>query len=269
MSIRVKKRNRRYLRNRLKLVQGIIYKNLIYAVILVFLIASGFGIKKLYHFMMTSEYFAVKRINVFGTINSFTDDIIGLSGISIGANIFSFSSVKTAEQIKNHPWVKKVVVKKHLPDSVSIEITEYKPVMFINFSQLYLVDENGIVFKKLETNEIFDFPIISGISKENYLNNTEYFRQKILSIFEIEKKFSKLFPQIPISEIVYEKDGDITIISAKNSFEIRLGKGNYEKKLMILDTIINEIKTSDINPEIVYLDINREGLYTMKLKQKK
>ncbi|MGB9599832.1 MAG: cell division protein FtsQ/DivIB [Myxococcota bacterium] len=269
MSIRVKKRERRYHRSRLKSFLGIAYKNLIYLVILIFVVATGFGIKKIYHFVMTSDFFAVKRINVFGTRNSFVDDIVGLSGISIGDNIFSFSSTKTAEQIKSHPWVKKVLVRKHLPDGVSIEITEYRPVMFINFSQLYLVDENAVVFKRLEAGEIFDFPIISGISKDDYINRTEYFRQKILSIFEIENRFSKLFPQIPISEIVYEKDGDITIISARNSFEIRLGQNNYEKKFTILSTILSEVKRSDISPEIVYLDINREGLYTMKLKQRR
>ncbi len=269
MAIRVKKRGYHYRKARIRLIRGIIIRNFIWVAVIIFLGISIFGLKKLYVFVKSSEYFAVKKINVFGTKNSFTEDIIDLSGISIGDNIFSFSSTKSAEQIRNHPWVKKVLVNKHLPDRVSIEITEYKPAMFINFTKLYLVDENAVVFKAFEPNELFDFPVISGISKEDYLNQTDYYRQKIFSIFEIVNRFERLFPQIIISEIFVEKEGDITIISAKNSFEIRLGQGNFEKKFAILNMIFNKVKDSDIYPEIVYLDTNREGFYSMKVKQRK
>ncbi len=248
---------------------SLLYKNLIYLISIVFIAGLIYGGYRLYIFAKSSEYFAIKKINVFGTRYSFAEDIRDMSGISKGDNIFSFSSDRAAEQIRNHPWVKKVVVNKHLPDRVSIDVVEYKPVMLINFSRLYLVDENGIVFKRLSEDENFDLPIISGISKEEYLNNTELYRQRILTAFEIESKFSKLFPQITISEIVFEKDGDYTIITAKNSFEIRLGQGNFERKLEILNMILNESRNSNINPEIVFLDINREGIYTMKVRQKK
>ncbi len=269
MSIRVKKRNNRRYVARMRLVRGLFIRNFTLFIVLVFAAASVFGIFKLYRYVRTSGYFAVKRINVFGTRHSYAEDIIGLSGISLGENIFSFSSDKAAEQIKNHPWIKKVAVHKHLPDRVSIDVIEYTPVMFINFSQIYLIDENAVVFKKLETDELFDFPVISGISKEDYLERTEYYRQKILTVFEVVQKFEKLFPHITISEVLLEKSGEITIISAKNTFEIRLGQGNYDKKLSILNVILNEARNSDISPEIVYLDINREGIYTMRTKQRK
>ncbi|MCX7944046.1 MAG: FtsQ-type POTRA domain-containing protein [Deltaproteobacteria bacterium] len=269
MRINVRKKRDLYYRARLRLVKGFFIRNFVYFSMVVFVVIAGFGTLKLYKFVRTNEYFAVKRINVFGIKNAYSEDIIGLSGISIGDNIFSFSSDMVAEQIKSHPWVKKVIVKKHLPDRVSIEVVEYRPVIFINFSQLYLVDENAVVFKRLEANELFDFPIISGISKEDYLSKTEFFRQKIMTIFDIASKFERLFPHISISEIVLEKNGDITIISTKNSFEIRLGQGDYEKKLSILEVMLSHMKSLSINPEIVYLDINREGIYMMKTKQRR
>lgn len=269
MGIRVQKRHKRYFRAKLRFVRGIFIKNFIAFIAFGFLIVSVFGSFKIYKLMRTSDYFSIKRINVYGAKNSYAEDIIGLSGISIGDNIFSFSSDKAAEQIKMHPWVKKVIVKKHLPDGVSIEIVEYNPVMFINFSQLYLVDENAVVFKRLEPNELFDFPIISGISKEDYQNAPEYYSQKILDVFDLVKRFERRFPNISISEVVLEKDGDVTLILAKNTFEIRLGQGNYDKKLTILEMILSEAKNRDISPEIVYLDVNRDGIFTMRTKQKR
>lgn len=269
MGIHIRKRRRHYRKARIASVRGLLYKNLIYLVSIIFIVGVIFGGYRLYGFMKSSEYFSIKKINVFGTKYSFADDIKDLSGISEGDNIFSFSSDKAAEQIKNHPWVRKVIVNKHLPDRVSIEVIEYKPAMLINFSRLYLVDENGIVFKILSEDELFDLPIISGITKDDYLNNTELYRQKILTIFDIESRFSKLFPHLPISEIVVEKDGDYTIITAKNSFEIRLGQSNYERKLEILSMILNKSKDLNINPQIVFLDTKREGIYTMRVKQKK
>lgn len=268
MGIHIRKRRRYYRKPGRASLRSLFYKNLIYLVSLIFISGIIFGGYRLYGFVKRSEYFAIKRINVFGTKYSFAEDIKDLAGISEGENIFSFSSDKAAEQIKNHPWIKKVIVNKHLPDRVSIEVVEYKPVMLINFLRLYLVDENGIVFKLLSVDENFDLPIISGIEKEDYLNNTEICRQKILTVFRIENRFSRLFPQIPISEIVVEKDGDYTIITAKNSFEIRLGQSDFETKLEILSAILNESRELNISPEIVFLDTKREGIYTMKVRQK-
>lgn len=271
MRIRVKKRKERTFGSFSRLVKGLLLKNFTLIVVFLFTIILSVALVKLYHFCKSSPYFSVKRINVFGTRYSFADDIIDLSGIRIGDNIFSFSSDKVAEQIQNHPWVKKVVVKKHLPDWVSIDVTEYNPVMFINFSDLFILDDSGVAFKKLESGELFDFPIISGIPKEQYFNDDyrEYYRQKILLMYELRSRFEKAFPDIAISEIVFEKDEDITLISSKSGIEIRMGKGNFDKKLQILSITLNGAKNYGINPEIVYLDVNREGIYTMKVRGKK
>jgi len=266
MGIHIQKRRRRLYKGRMKVF---FLKNLFYIVSVFFVVLVSFGVYRLSIFLKTSDYFAVKRIYVFGTKYSYADDIRDLSGIGIGDNIFSFSSDKSAEQIKNHPWVKKVSVHKHLPDWVSIDILEYKPVILINFSQLYLVDESGIVFKRLSKDELFDFPIISGISKDDYMSDIPLYRQKITSLIEINNKFSTLFPQLTLSEILLEKNGDISLIVGKNIFEIRLGQGNYQNKLNTLSIILNQANKSNMNPEIVYLDINREGMYAMKYKQKK
>lgn len=268
MGIHIKKRRRYYRRPKGASLRSLLYKNLIYLVSLLFVSGIIFGGYRLYGFVKRSGYFAIKQINISGTKYSFVEDIRDLAGILEGENIFSFSSDKAAEQIKNHPWVKKVIVNKHLPDRVSIEVIEYKPVMLINFVRLYLVDENGIVFKPLSVDENFDFPIISGIEKEDYINNTEICRQKILTAFRIENRFSRLFPEIPISEIVVEKDGDYTIITARDSFEIRLGQSDFETKLEIVGAILNKSRELNISPEIVFLDAKREGIYTMKVRQK-
>ncbi|MCX7959846.1 MAG: hypothetical protein N3B13_12460, partial [Deltaproteobacteria bacterium] len=79
MAIRVQKRKNRYNRARLKFVRGLFMRNFTALVVIAFVAASVFGLVRLYKFMMTSRYFAVKKINVFGTRHSYTDDIIVLS----------------------------------------------------------------------------------------------------------------------------------------------------------------------------------------------
>jgi len=266
MAIYVRKRKRVH---RISPLRLFVTRNIFYIASIVFVLLFVIGIYRLSIYLKTSEYFSVKRIYVFGTRYSFADDIRDLSGISVGDNIFSFSSARSAEQIKNHPWVKRVSVNKHLPDTVTIEVVEYRPVILINFSQLYLVDESGLVFKRLSEDELFDFPIISGISKEDYLGDIPVYRQKILSLIELKDKFSRLFPDLTLSEILLEKSWDVTLITGKNIFEIRLGQRDYDKKLQRLRIILDQANRSSLNPEIVYLDTNREGMYAMKYKQKK
>ncbi|MDP4120075.1 MAG: FtsQ-type POTRA domain-containing protein [Bacillota bacterium] len=131
-------------------------KRLKAAAILVFLLVVAFVLS-------TTVFFNINTIQVSGTSKYKQDQIIDLSKISNGNNLFLLD-IKGAEQniYSTLPFVDSVEIKRILPSTVEIHVNEAPVAYTINDgSEYYAVSAQGRVMEKSEKN-IYKAPTLIG-----------------------------------------------------------------------------------------------------------
>lgn len=88
--------------------------------------------------------FEIRTVSVEGNECVATEDILSASGLSKGDNIFDRLSAKSEEAIRHLPYISTVSVKKKLPATVVIRVTEEREYAAVVFPErTVLIDRNG------------------------------------------------------------------------------------------------------------------------------
>lgn len=225
---RQKVRKRRAVARRLKTIERILFS---VAVIL----GGVLALYGLYLLVFTGPIFTVKEIVIQGELSHTTNDqIILLTNIDKGENLFGAHVKESHERLTSHPWIREASVRRRLPHTVWIYVKEYMPVaVVLKGGQAFYVDGHGTVFKRMQAGEPRGLPVISGI--EN-LKDDEDSRQKLmeaLKFISIYKKSS--FGQAwGISEFHVADGRGYLITTEKGPVQILLGDDAFEQRLAML-----------------------------------
>jgi len=119
----------------------------------------------IYRFCTTTPAFAVRTIAVRGNQRAKTADIVALSTSVLSENIFRADLVRLREEICRSPWVLDATVRRSLPGTIEVTVTERKPAAIVGFEGgLWLVDASGRRLAEYAPEVAgFDFPVLTGI----------------------------------------------------------------------------------------------------------
>lgn len=110
------------------------------------------------------EYFNISEIKVSGNSTLNSEEIMKLSELSNGSNIFKFKSSTVKTKILRNPYVLDVKIKRSLPNKVELEVAERKAMFYIAYNEeFYIIDSNAIVLEKRDSIEGMTLAKIEGI----------------------------------------------------------------------------------------------------------
>ena len=100
--------------------------------------------------LSNSGLFTIDAIEVQGNSHYTAEEIINMSHASPGRNIIYKANIKeTREFLENNPYIKSASVKRRLPSTLVIKVTERQERLAFRYDDDYLVmDEDGILLKK-------------------------------------------------------------------------------------------------------------------------
>lgn len=121
-----------------------------------------------------SGTFAVKRIEVSGTVRALEPDILAYAGVKLGDAMLALDLDDIAMSLRRHPWVDSATVKRRLPDKVTIEIIEHDPAMVVALGSdagggvvdLYVANHRGELVKRKTPDDRLDVPVLTGLSRD-------------------------------------------------------------------------------------------------------
>jgi cell division protein FtsQ len=117
------------------------------------------------YFFSLSPFFGVEQIEVKGNELIGTERVIALSGIKARQNIFTVDTALVERWLLIDPQVKSSQVRCRLPRTVSISVTERRPVAVLATGLAFIeIDESGLVLRRLRELDELSLPILSGIS---------------------------------------------------------------------------------------------------------
>jgi cell division protein FtsQ len=115
-------------------------------------------------------------------------------------------------QLETIPWVEQATVRRALPNSIEVEITERTPIAFLREgSDLALVDAHGVILDRpLKAN--FHFPVITGIGADMPIEDREL-RMQMFAGFsqQVEAAHAGAMEQVSEVDLTEAKDLRATI----------------------------------------------------------
>jgi len=231
-------------------------------VIYILLVAVGL------YFFMHSPLFSIKNIKVTGNNLLEEEKILNLSQLASGQNIMKIKKEEIIKRISVHPLVKAVELKRHLPSTLEILVTERRPVGLLVCQDGFIqVSEEGYFLALVHDIGNYILPVINGIDLEELPGPGQIIKNDGLDIaLDVIKESS---PEL-LNNLV-----EINIANKRHilaytidGIEIRLGSlENITKKLTDLNLILEDFKKKGINSKsIEYLDLRFSGPPVIKRK---
>ncbi|MBU3912298.1 MAG: cell division protein FtsQ/DivIB [Candidatus Omnitrophica bacterium] len=268
--VKVKKQKIR-VRNKNSIFQGkrpmdpkAIFKFLIGLIVLAIL---GLGLVRLKYMFVDSDHFLIQGVDVkiydeSGALRNLSLKDLGDEGI-IGANIFFVDLSAIKDQIEaNHPEYKRVVVKRVLPNMLTVEGILRRAVAQIRSDRYYPVDREGVLLPDVVNFPMPDIPIITGlgtnlakISKTKLSKYEEQNLQNAISLInEIETNDKLKKYRLKLVDIT--DPGNLTFFLEAINVEIKIGNSDFRDRFNVLATVMDQLG-QDIN-NFKYIDLRFE-----------
>ncbi len=207
----------------------------------------------------TSPAFAVREITLEGHVRLTREDILGMAGLALEQNAFEVAPEEAQRRIAEHPWIAEAHVRRRLPGSYAIEVRERRPVALLVLGEVYLVAEDGAVFKRVEEGDPIDLPVITGVDRERFTRDRAFRTSVLLEAVALlhDYRGAGLWSREPIGELHVERDDGLSLYVGDDLTYVRLGHGPFREKLRRLRTVMDELGERGARAAYVYLDNER------------
>lgn len=188
-----------------------------------------------------SRTFALDALDVSGNRRLSADEIRAASGLALGQNVFRADLDEAARGLEQIPWVRRAQVVRVLPRTVQIRVEERTPVAQVSLGTLYLVDEDGELFKRASPRDGVDLPVVTGLSRERFDGDRAAVREDLgLALDLIAEVSRRRLPEL--SEIHVDPDLGLTAYLADGPTAVALGRGDLPGKLDRLERAQDELR---------------------------
>src|SRR5262249_24228183 len=165
-----------------------------------------------------------------------------------------------------HPWVDAVRVARRFPSSLSVDVKEHEPAAVVALGELYLVDIEGRPFKKVQSGDPTDLPLVTGLQREEFVDNPEQSRLRLRQMLELARAYarSERASQAPLGEIRIGKVA-VALITAQGQ-EVRIGDADPAEALRRLRKVRAELDERGLTAQVIHLENRaRPGWVAVKL----
>ncbi len=202
-----------------------------------------------YLFLRGASFLNLKEVEIKGNKRVSTNEILAIAELEDAPNILSLDIRALNRRLGQHPWIEKAMIKRVFPDGIQIVIRERNPMAVIHLGSLYYVDEKGVIFDQAEGDDKADYPILTGIKRENLENGEKKARmllERALYLLKMTHN-EKILPYRSISQIHLDRAVGLLVYTIDKGTEIRMGFDSFERKLQRLSKISSVIRSMELS----------------------
>jgi cell division protein FtsQ len=205
--------------------------------------ALSLGAWQAWRWATVSAIFAVREIRFTGLLHASDGELLRRSGLAPGENLFKADLPRAARAIESHPWVASARIERRLPGALVVEVREHRPAALVQLGSMYVLDDEGKLFKRAAPEDGLDLPIITGLSRELWQTRRSELQLRLLAALHLLDTWRGAgFSVSALSEVRLDDDGAFTLFAHDASAgsaggdgsrvqEIRLGADSLSLKL--------------------------------------
>jgi cell division protein FtsQ len=220
-----------------------------------------FGVKYLKH---STHLFTLEDIKISGLNYLGEDEIKKPVQTEIDKQLYDIQVDKIAKEILKNKYIRAVSVSRNIPSTLLIDIKERTPVLFLLDKSLYIVDETGIILKKLAKMPTQGLPVVTGITVNELLQDREPLYQA-LEIMNIIKEVDKtLFAYV--SEVNLQKDKWPVLFLIQGGAKVILGNSQYYERVYLWSELFRQAPIINKLDQIKKIDFTFSGRVVIEYK---
>jgi cell division protein FtsQ len=263
-----------YRRNRPKgELRKIWFRRLGYAFGALSLAGLCLGLVLLYHQLLTCNLFCIKDINnieIEGAKRLSRSLVLEQAKVGPDASLLAIRPGLVERALMSHPWIAKAEVSRKWPQSLHLKIQERDPVALIQFGEeLLYMDRQGMIFKPLSPGDPHNFPVITGLTPEQFRHPAGDLPQIMTQTFQLMDVLKKTSPPLNlenISEIHVDLERGFTLYANGVGVGLDLGLQEYSEKLQKFTQLWPVLVQKGLLAKINRINLNypRRALVTLK-----
>ncbi|MCD6525756.1 MAG: FtsQ-type POTRA domain-containing protein [Desulfuromonas sp.] len=214
------------------------------------------GVALLMKMVSTSEHFQVDSIQVEGNQRLSDQEVIDLSDIRHGVRTFDLDLEIIGQNIAKNDWIRRAEVERKLPRGIIIRVTERDAVFVINLDYMFYVDAGGEIFKVLRAGDSLDYPLVSGLERQQLIDQPQSSREQLKQVAELllHLRQRKIFDEQCVSQLHIDSKEGLILYTRNYGVPIQIGRDSFEKKIDRLEKIYPELEAR--LPNLKYINLN-------------
>jgi cell division protein FtsQ len=236
--------------------------------------------------VVASPRFALREIRVGPAEHLGRDQIVAAAGVTLGDRLLSLDTDAVAARLARHPWITAARVRRELPSTLVIEVTERRAAAVAALGGLYLVDGNGHAFKPATLEEADGLVVVTGLSREQFAGRRDAsesaFREALalLDAYQYQEGLAtagagtglaaprRRGARPALSEIHIDPRSGFSLFFYDGGAEVRLGRDRIAEKLARLDQILLALGPRGLaSLRVVHLDGPAEDRIPIRLAE--
>lgn len=199
-----------------------------------------------------SPRFVLRSVQLVGAQRATEAELLALAGVQLGSNLWTLDASEVARAMAGHPWVSSVEVRRALPDTLQIRIEEHVPAALAVMGDLYIVDAEGVPFKKVSGADGLDLPLITGVSREDAARAPEETAGRFRTALGLIATWAQTIERPGLSEVHLE-EGGFRVIDAEGE-EVALASGPPDEALARLVRVRAELRQRGLTATTIHLE---------------
>lgn len=213
----------------------------------VFFLFLLFVITALAMYFLIKNYIVIKEIAFIGNRHIKNDELRSLIKVKRGDELFGVSAKEIYSRLKASPWVRDAAIRKELSGRILVNITEAVPVAILSVAGIpYLIDREGNILEQMKQGTVLFLPVIKDI---DYKKDRDTYMEAVRFVNVLHSRRAASYEGI--LEITGRRPEDITL--KLENIVIKIGAGDFDKKLERLEFVRDEIEKRNMSVE--YIDL--------------
>lgn len=194
-----------------------------------------------YRWLTSSPRFALAELDVRGAATLGEADVRSALTPAMGQNLFRVPLDALERRLRAEPWVASAAVRRRLPDALVVDIEEHRAAALVELDGLYLVDEEGAVFKRanLARGEGAGLPVVTGIARDVYRREPEQARRRVRDVLDAAEIWREQPDRPALGELHHDGQRGVTLFTRKPVRAMRIGRGRrgaLRRRMAAFDT---------------------------------
>lgn len=186
----------------------------------------------------------VEKLVIEGCQSLSESAIIASANIPMNTPMADVDLAEIEQGLARQPYIRTVQACREFPDRVCLTIEEREPIALVNVGAMYYIDADAVLLPTTPSAKELDVPVISGLGASPAAQPGKTLQNRqvadAIQLYRVAQELDSSIAHM-ISEINMNNGGDIVVYAAEGGIPIIVGRGDFGKKLVALESFWHDV----------------------------
>lgn len=145
-----------------------------------FLVGLSWGLLAGYRYLTVHPYFSLQQLRIEGNERLDQETVLQLAGINTGDNSLAVDMGRAKTRLMRNPWIKDVLIRRILPDTLQIHIQEREAVFWVQHeNRLFFADRRGEPIAPVTKEQFVSLPLLELDPEKDHRGTVAAFADRL------------------------------------------------------------------------------------------